>query len=422
MAENIGFISTRFAGTDGVSLEAGKWADVLEAEGHTCFWYAGKTDCDPARTMCVPEAFFHFPENVWINDHIWGKTARPPLVTRRIKILADYLRRTLYEFVERFDLRIIVLENVLAIPMHVPLGLAITEFLAETHVPAIGHHHDFYWERTRYSVNAVNDYMDMAFPSRDSDLRHVVINETAQEDLSRRKGVASLVVPNVVDFEHPPAPPDGYASDVRAEIGLAPDDILILQPTRVVPRKGIHYAITLLQTLGNPRCKLVVAHEAGDEGLEYRDVLAAEAKRVGVDLRFFSTRVTDTRQTTLDGKKTYTLWDIYPHADFVTYPSLYEGFGNAFLEAVYFKKPLLVNRYGVFARDIEPRGFRVPIMEGFLSQDVVAEVRRLIEDQDYRRETVEHNYAVAARYYSYGVLRARLNLLLAHIRGLPELV
>jgi hypothetical protein len=51
------------------------------------------------------------------------------------------------------------------------------------------------------------------------------------------------------------------------------------------------------------------------------------------------------------------LWDVYPHSDFVTSPSLYEGFGNAFLEAVYFKKPLLINRYAIFVRDIEPKAF-----------------------------------------------------------------
>ena len=41
----IGFISTRFQGTDGVSLEASKWAKVLEKDlGHECFWFAGKLD------------------------------------------------------------------------------------------------------------------------------------------------------------------------------------------------------------------------------------------------------------------------------------------------------------------------------------------------------------------------------------------
>lgn len=418
MAENIGFISTRFAGTDGVSLEAAKWARVLEKDGHNCFWYAGRLDRPASSSTCVPEAFFNHPENAWITERIWGKTARTPLISHRIRELKTYLKTTLYDFIEKFEVKLMVLENVLAIPMHIPLGLAVTELMSETHIPAIGHHHDFYWERTRFSVNAVNDYLDMAFPSRDHDLQHVVINQAAQEELARRKSISSMVIPNVLDFENPPLPVDAYAADVRAEIGLAPDDKLILQPTRVIPRKGIGHAINLVQMLGNPKYKLVVSHEAGDEGLEYKAMLTGFAKRSGVDLRFINIRTAGSRKEAEKGKKTFTLWDIYPHADFVTYPSMYEGFGNAFLEAVYFKKPIMVNRYEVFTRDIEPKGFRVPIIEGFLTREIVDEVRRIMTDSDYRRAMVEHNYKVANRYYSYAVLRRGLRTLITNVRGL----
>ena len=413
--QRMGFVSTRFAGTDGVSLESNKWARVLEQDEHQCFWYAGRLDKDPAVSLCVPEAFFGHPENQWITDRIWGRTARDPLVTERIHALAAYLKGTLYDFVKKFDIKILVFENVLSIPMHVPLGVAVTEMVAETHGPAIAHHHDFYWERTRYSVNAVNDFLDMAFPSRDHDLQHVVINEAAGEELARRKAVSSILIPNVLDFENPPPPPDAYAADARAEMGLGPDDVMILQPTRVVPRKGIEHAVNLLKMLGDPKYKLVVTHEAGDEGLEYRTMLAEYARQSGVDLRFFATRVGDVRQLTSDGKKVYTLEDIYPHAALVTYPSLYEGFGNAFLEAVYFRKPVLVNRYAIFHRDIEPKGFQVPVMEGFLTHEVVDEVRRILEDADYRKKMVDHNYRIASRHFSYDELRRRLRMLIANV-------
>ncbi len=419
--QRIGFVSTRFAGTDGVSLESAKWAEVLRGDDHESFWYAGRLDRDPAVSMCVPEAFFSHPENVWIQERLWGQTARDPLVTDRMHAMARYLKGTLYAFIRRFDLRILVFQNVLTIPMHVPLGMAIAELLAETHIPAIAHHHDFYWERTRFSVNAVHEMLDMAFPPRDPDLQHVVINEAAQEELARRKAVPSVLIPNVLDFENPPAPPDSYAADVRSAIGLEPDDILILQPTRVVPRKGIEHAISLVQQLGNPRYKLVITHEAGDEGLEYRHMLAEYARQAGVDLRFVETRVADVRQLSSEGHKIYTLWDIYPHAALVTYPSLYEGFGNAFLEAIYFRVPVLVNRYAIFHRDIEPKGFRLPVMDGYLTRGVVDEVRRLIEDADYREPLLSHNYAIAARHYSYAELRRRLRLLIANVASLyPE--
>ena len=90
-------------------------------------------------------------------------------------------------------------------------------------------------------------------------------------------------------------------------------------------------------------------------------MLAEYARQTGVDLRFFATTGQRRPPAHERGpKKVYTLWDIYPYAALVTYPSLYEGFGNAFLESVYFKVPMLVNRYAIFHRDIEPKGFKVP--------------------------------------------------------------
>ncbi len=419
MANNIGFVSTRFAGTDGVSLESAKWAEVLwESDQHVSYWYSGKNDRSSDISMCIPEAYFGHPENQWINERMWGRTQRDPFVTERIQESAAYLKSTLYDFVDRFSIDILIPQNALTIPMHVPLGIAITEFLAETNIPAIAHHHDFYWERTRFSVNAVSDYLDMAFPPRLRNLRHVVINQAAQEQLSLRKGAGSLLIPNLLDFENPPPPPDDYVKDLRAEIGLAPDDIFILQPTRVVPRKGIEHAIKLVGALKDPRCKLVISHEAGDEGMAYQHMLEEMAEEERVDLRFVSDRVDEERHINDDGEKVFTLWDLYQFADLVTYPSIYEGFGNALLEAIYFKVPVVTNRYSIFIEDIEPKGFRMPVIDGFITSRVVAEVRRLLSDPGYRQELCDHNYDVATRFYSYRILNDSLRTLIGGLTGI----
>ena len=57
-SKNIGFVSTRFAGTDGVSLESSKWADLFERNGHNCYWFAGLLDRDETNCFLVPEAHF----------------------------------------------------------------------------------------------------------------------------------------------------------------------------------------------------------------------------------------------------------------------------------------------------------------------------------------------------------------------------
>lgn len=365
--------------------------------------------------MCVPEAFFRHPDVEWINRHAFGVTSRSRQLSERIRSLADYLKSTLYRFADQHRIDLLVAENAVTLPMNLPLGLAITEFLAETGLPAIAHHHDFFWERSRYSVSGVNDILDAAFPPRLPRLGHAVLSTQAREQLSLRKGVGAAVIPNVFDFEKPAPRPDEYSADLRQELGLAEEDLFILQPTRVVPRKGIEHAIRLAGMLDHPRCKLVISHDAGDEGYEYLETLRELAEREGVDLRTVSDRVGEARGRDASGRKIFTLWDIYPHCDLVTYPSLLEGFGNALLEAIYFKKPIMVNRYSIFIEDIEPKGFRFALMDGLVTRLTVSQTERLLGDENFRRETVDHNYEMARRFYSYEVLRQGLTGILTSL-------
>jgi len=416
MPKKIGFVSTRLSGTDGVSLEASKWADVFEKNGHSCFWFAGEVDHDPQKRFLIPEAHFQHEQNKWINNRVIGTTKRAPGLTDAIHRLRSRLNVQLHRFIDHFKIDLLIAENVLAIPMHVPLGLALTETIAETQIPTIAHHHDFYWERVRFAVNAVNDYIRMSFPPALPNISHVVINSEAREQLALRTGIASIVIPNVLDFETPPAIEADSARVFRESIGLAPDDLMILQPTRIVQRKGIEHAIELVKALEDPRFKLVISHEAGDEGFEYAEWLKEYACEQGVDLRLVTTRI---RDPWANGGRhmAYSLWDVYPYADFITYPSLYEGFGNAFLEAVYFKKPLLINRYATFVRDIEPLGFDLIAMDGFLSKKTITRVRTILQSRPHREQMTEHNYRVAARHYSYAVLRKQLNTIMTDFFG-----
>ncbi|MBN1765855.1 MAG: glycosyltransferase family 4 protein [Sedimentisphaerales bacterium] len=416
--KRFGFISTRFAGTDGVTLEARKWAQVLTQCSHECYWFAGRLDTPPDQSMLVPEAFFEHEENLWINDQIFGKNSRSRECTRRIQQMKDRLKDSLHEFIDRFKIDVLIAQNCLTIPMHVPLGLALTEVIVENRLPTIAHHHDFYWERDRYAITAVPDYLQMSFPPRFMNVQHVVINSSAREQLAYRTGITSLVIPNILDFSAIPPEMDAFSSSFRSDIGLSDDDILILQPTRIVARKGIEHAIELVRRLENPRYKLIISHDAGDEGMEYQEFLTDYAASVGVDMRIIARKVSPEREVDKQNNKHYSLWDVYQHADMVTYPSLYEGFGNAFLEAVYFRKPLLVNRYSIYVRDIEPKGFRVIKMNGYITRSVVSEVRKVLEDARYRQEVVAHNFDLGKKYYSYKVLQQKIEYILSSMFGL----
>ena len=416
-SRRIGFISTRFQGTDGVTLEAEKWAQILTEQGHTCYWMAGLLDTPPERSFTAPLAFFNHPEIAAIQEHLFGKHHRPRAVTAEIHALKEKLKDELYRFIEKFQIEVLIPENVLAIPMHVPFGLAITEVIAETGLPTIAHHHDFSWERDRFTATSANDYLRAAFPPDLPLIEHVVINSMAQKELARRCSLPSSVIPNVIDFENPAPGFDDYNSDVRREIGLSDNDLLILQPTRIVARKGIEHAIELVRRLNDPRAKLVISHPGGDEGGAYMDLLRERIEDAKIDVRFISARVGEERGKNSSGQKVYSLYDIYPHADLITYPSYYEGFGNAFIEAVYFRKPVVVNTYAVYARDISPLGFKTIEMSQLVSNYVVKQTREVLNNKVLREEWAATNYKLGLKYFSYAVARRKLAARLANLFG-----
>jgi mannosylglucosylglycerate synthase len=404
---NVGFISTRLAGTDGVSLETEKWAKVIEPEGLKAFYFAGELDRPPERCYVVPEAHFTHPDVKDIYEKSFGGIKRDRAVSKGVYQLAIKLKDHLYEFVEKFDIQLIIPENALTIPLNIPLGIALTEFIAETNIQTIAHHHDFYWERDRFMINAVQDYLNMAFPAVLPSIDHIVINSVAGSQLSLRTGVSAHIFPNVMDFENPPPPPDDYAADVRQALGLKDDELFILQPTRVVQRKGIEHAIELVKRLGR-KAKLVISHASGDEGHDYEQRLREYSKLMNVDTNFVSETINEKRGLTLAGKKIYTLEDVYPHADLVTYPSTFEGFGNAFLEAVYFRKPIVVNAYSIYTKDIKPKGFSVIEIDGYVTEAAVEQTKKVLDDRRLRRRMVEHNYELGRKYFSYAVLHRGL--------------
>jgi hypothetical protein len=356
------------------------------------------------------------PELEELHQDYFSIFIRPVRITKQVEQLKAYLKEHLYKFACEFRLEALIVENALAIPINLPLGLALTEFIAETGYPVIAHHHDFSWERQRFINNSVRDYLAAAFPPDLPSVRHVVINSVQAKQLAFKIGASAMVIPNVMDFDTPPQPLDEYARSARADFGVAPDEYLILQPTRIIQRKGIEHAIELTRRLGLP-ARLIISHAAGDEGTDYEKSVREYAGLLGVAINFESDIVGPSRSFTPDGRKVYALGDLYPQADLVTYPSSLEGFGNAFLEAIYFKRPLVVNKYSIFETDIKPKGFKVVEFDGYINDATLERARDVLQHPQEAAQVAEENYRLARRYYSYTMLERRLELLLADCFG-----
>ncbi|MEQ8672162.1 MAG: glycosyltransferase family 4 protein [Aggregatilineales bacterium] len=410
---NIGFISTRLAGVDGVSLETAKMVKILEEMGHTCFYCAGELDSDAKPGWLVPSMHFYDPVAKIIHDEVFKNPDPAPETFRRIYTVADTIRQSLEGFITQFNIDLIVPQNASTIPMNISLGVAIADVIKRTQIKTICHHHDFYWERERFVNNNIQDILDEAFPPDLKSVQHLTISTVMQRRLKGWRGIDALYLPNVFDFETPPPAPDEYANTFREELGIGTDDLIALQPTRIIRRKAIEKSIELIRKLNDDRIVLIITGYEGDEPGGYGDWLREEAERSGIRYKFIGEYVGAIRGE-VNGHKVYTLWDIYPHAHFITYPSTYEGFGNALIETMYFRKPLIVHRYPAYVADIASKGVQAVEFYHDLTPEVLDQTRAIIDDSRIREDMVRQNYQAGLDHFSYQVLREVVELALGH--------
>ena len=415
----IGIVATRLAGVDGVTFETAKWEAVLDAMGHDLRLCAGEVDALRYQARLVPPMHFTWPPAARVTAAAFDPESDPDAVRAEINRLADLLLPVLRDWARVNELDALIVENAWAIPMQLPLGVALHRLVKELELPTIGHHHDYWWERERFADCVVPEVLDESFPPDLRWVRHVSINSLAAEQLRARRGLKSTVIPNVFDFgDRRPRRSPAVRRRLRTELGMSERGLLVVQPTRVVPRKGIELAIELVGRLRDPDAVLLITSPAGDEGLDYLVQLERLAEHHHVRLAYAADRFAPDD----DGKPirpAHSLNDAYLAADLITYPSLYEGYGNALIEALYYGVPVMVNRYPVYVSDIAPLGVRMVEIDGAITDDTIVEVRELIANPRKIRDNARHNYRIGREHLSYALLRRRLRSLL---RRLDEVV
>jgi len=102
------------------------------------------------------------------------------------------------------------------------------------------------------------------------------------------------------------------------------------------------------------------------------------------------------------------------NASACTYFSTYEGFGNAFVEAILAKCPIFVNNYKpVYWPDIGSKGFKAVMLEdNVLTDNAVGQMKEVIFNEKLNREIAEFNFALGKKYFSYETLEQKMEELI----------
>jgi glycosyltransferase involved in cell wall biosynthesis len=452
----ISFFQNRLGRTDGVSLEVDKWRQVLRDRMGHAVWYCSGND-DVPTNYNIPELYAQHPKTWKIlrNGTVEFKDyASEQDLELDIYNHADVLEAKLLRFFDEKKINLLVPNNLCSGGYQPAAAIAFHRVIRKTGLPTIIHSHDFYFESSgevRPTCHTVASIYERYFPTKLPNVQHVMINHIAQAELKKRKNIDATVVPNVFDFDQPVWQADEYNADFRASFALGKDDLVFLQATRILDRKGIEMAIDVVAELNRPArrkamsgastaaggrfhagAKIVllcagIVETIGISG-DYWGALQAHARDKGVDMRHVGDRVKHSRETGADGAKVYSLWDSYVLADFVTYPSTWEGWGNQFIEAVFARLPVVLFEYPVWKTDIASAGFDVVSLgdkvAGKDDRGLVHVSRKklsaaadqivaVLTDPRRRAEIGEHNFAAGKKHFSLDALQTLVSGLLA---------
>jgi glycosyltransferase involved in cell wall biosynthesis len=332
-------VSYRLGMADGVSVTAAQWATALHRLGMRVRTVAGDGNPD----VCVPGL---------------ALDALQPPTQRALASALD-------------DVDVVIADNVCSLPMNQAAGDAVAQYLRGR--PAVLRHHDLPWERERYARITT-------WPRDDAAWRHVTVNELARRALAARRGIRAATVYH--GFSEQPRPEARDA--VREQLGIG-DELLVLQPTRAIPRKNVDVGLGIAEALGATFWLTGPAEDG------YADELERLLARSRVPVRRGLPEGVDMAAA-------------YAGCDAVVLPSSWEGFGLPLVEAALHRKPIAVADFPV-ARELRAFGFR-----WFPAEDP-AQLCPWLADPD--PALLDHNEALARTHFGIDALARRLERLLS---------
>jgi len=363
-------VSFRLGGPDGVSVQAATWGRALERLGYSLRRVAGEL-ADGLR-----------PDDVVVPGLAVAAEAAPGPAGQRPAAPEGPSAEELHAALAGST--VVVVENMLSLPLHLEAARVLTRTLAElpveTHV--LLHHHDFAWQRPETA--AITE-----LPPRLDRAVHVTINDFSRRELAER-GIEAVTVRNAFDLDAPP----GRRDETRATLGLRPDDLLVLQPTRAIARKNIPAALRLAEALTPRLARSVTYWLPGPAEDGYAATLAEVLASAAVPVL-----------RTHPGSLGLAMADAYAACDLVVFPSTGgEGFGQPVIESVWADRPLAVLSYPAL-EEILALGF------SFLPADDPDTVAAALRQRD--ASTSARNRELAEAHFSMGALQRSLAALLA---------
>jgi len=446
----IGLMHFRSGFTDGVSLEMDKQKIVLEEMGHEVIFVCGELKDEEGIEIPLLNLLEARNDVLLQNGFDSLEAFTPEEYEEELSDLAYQIESQVTRAILEQQIELLVVHNLFSLGLNLAAAKGVSRAIEKTGIRAMAHHHDFYWERERFShptLPIVNRYLSAFFPPDSKNILHCVINSISQKELLTKRNLSSMVIPNVMDFNQSPWEEDEFNRDLRERLGIGENDLVFLQATRILPRKAIELAFEFIRVFFEERFpkiqegtrlytdRKISRHSAihfvlcgltEEMDKNYLREMKALSIKMPYACHFIHNLIGSHRN---QDPKVYSLWDAYTMADIITFPSVQEGWGNQLLEAIFAKKIIMGYEYPVLQTDILPKGLRIVSLgknarigeKGLYELDwqtyaeTAESLFNLVTDYPESARLVERNFSVGAQCFSYNVLKKTMKAIIEGI-------
>ncbi|GAB4184412.1 MAG: hypothetical protein Kow00108_22000 [Calditrichia bacterium] len=287
--------------------------------------------------------------------------------------LKNYIKTYLSASLKQFD--VVIVHNVLTMAYNLPLTLALHELSESNQLKVVNWMHDspyFYNHVASHLMEEPWTILKQVNPS----IHYVTISEIRKKQFSQLLQTNDIeVIPNGID------PIQFWRLDpitvrIIREQNLFQADFLLVQPSRLHPRKNIELSVQVTRALKdkgiNARFLLTGAYDPHEpKSVEYYKKLRQLMKSLHVENDVLIMAEYQFKSGEKLKSDRITIRDLYLISDVLFMPSFQEGFGIPLLEAGMIKMPIICSNIPPFR---EIGGEEVCFFEPDDSPDTIADL------------------------------------------------
>ena len=248
---------------------------------------------------------------------------------------------------------VLIAHNVLSMHFNLPLTLALHMLAAERDINVVSWNHDSPYFYEDHPVKIDEDRWSI-LKSYNPDISYVVISESREEEFGQLYGtdVALTVIPNGID------PIDFFSLDdstfkLIMEEDLFEAELILVQPSRLHPRKNIELSIEVIRALRDlgihAKLLLTGAYDPhAERAVDYYKKLEDLARSLDVEKDIIIVAEYSFENGERLKADRIIMRDLYLISDLLFLPSWQEGFGIPLLEAGMIKLPIVCSDIAPF--------------------------------------------------------------------------